>query len=269
MPNQKILLKRSATPGKLPGVGDLNLGEVALNTNDGRLFVKKEVSGVASIVELGVGPTFQLVAGGSPSHAHSVSITGQQALDLIAGVVSSVTSKSSSTSAHTHDVTIKYSAADKGFVLFNASGIATNHATAHTLAANGGGAGSMSELSDVDLTSVANNNILRYNSTTTNWEARAIHTDANTAPSSPLIGDSWYSITANTLYKRVNNGTSDIWLDTTTAGTGSLPSQGGHSGKVLTTNGSTASWGVSFFTMDGGSSTSSDSGFADLIFDLS
>jgi hypothetical protein len=55
MANQKILLKRSATAGKVPAVADLNLGEVALNTNDGRLFIKKEVSGVASIVELGCG----------------------------------------------------------------------------------------------------------------------------------------------------------------------------------------------------------------------
>lgn len=48
-----IKVKRSAVPGKIPQVGDLQLGEFALNTYDGKLFAKKNVNGVESIVEFG------------------------------------------------------------------------------------------------------------------------------------------------------------------------------------------------------------------------
>lgn len=50
-----IKLKRSAVAGKAPAVGDLQLGELALNTHDGLLYAKKSVSGVESIVEIGGG----------------------------------------------------------------------------------------------------------------------------------------------------------------------------------------------------------------------
>ncbi len=45
-----ILLKRSAVPDKSPTTSDLNLGEVAINTYDGDLFIKKD-NGTASIVK--------------------------------------------------------------------------------------------------------------------------------------------------------------------------------------------------------------------------
>jgi hypothetical protein len=38
---QSIILKRSATPGKVPNTSTLNVGEVAINTYDGKLFIKK------------------------------------------------------------------------------------------------------------------------------------------------------------------------------------------------------------------------------------
>jgi hypothetical protein len=49
-----IKLKRSAVAGKAPGTGDLALGELALNTWDGKLYTKKD-NGTASIVELSAG----------------------------------------------------------------------------------------------------------------------------------------------------------------------------------------------------------------------
>lgn len=47
-------LKRSAVEGRVPAVGDLQLGELALNTFDGKLYAKKD-NGTASIVEIGAG----------------------------------------------------------------------------------------------------------------------------------------------------------------------------------------------------------------------
>lgn len=47
-------LKRSAVASKVPTTGDLQLGELALNTYDGKLYTKKD-NGTASIVEIGGG----------------------------------------------------------------------------------------------------------------------------------------------------------------------------------------------------------------------
>jgi hypothetical protein len=47
-----IKIKRSAVAGKAPTTSDLQLGELALNTYDGKLYTKKD-NGTASIVELG------------------------------------------------------------------------------------------------------------------------------------------------------------------------------------------------------------------------
>lgn len=43
-------LKRSAVPGKVPAVADLQLGEIAINTYDGKAYMKKNVSGVETVV---------------------------------------------------------------------------------------------------------------------------------------------------------------------------------------------------------------------------
>lgn len=48
-----IKLKRSAVAGKVPLLGDLELGELAMNTADGKLYLKKSVGGTESIVEVG------------------------------------------------------------------------------------------------------------------------------------------------------------------------------------------------------------------------
>jgi hypothetical protein len=49
-----IKIKRSAVPGKVPTTSDLALGELGLNTWEGKLYTKKD-NGTASIVELSGG----------------------------------------------------------------------------------------------------------------------------------------------------------------------------------------------------------------------
>lgn len=48
---QKILLKRSGVSGSIPTTAQLDLGEVALNTHDGKAFLKKSGSGFESVEE--------------------------------------------------------------------------------------------------------------------------------------------------------------------------------------------------------------------------
>lgn len=47
-------LKRSSVANKVPTTGDLQLGELALNTYDGKLYTKRD-NGTATIVEIGAG----------------------------------------------------------------------------------------------------------------------------------------------------------------------------------------------------------------------
>ena len=46
-----IVLKRSAVPAKIPTTSDLALGEVAINTYDGKMYMKKD-NGTPAIVEV-------------------------------------------------------------------------------------------------------------------------------------------------------------------------------------------------------------------------
>lgn len=50
-----IRIRRSSVASAVPTTTQLALGELAINTNDGKLFLKKDVSGVQSIVEVGAG----------------------------------------------------------------------------------------------------------------------------------------------------------------------------------------------------------------------
>lgn len=65
-----IKIKRSAVQGKVPTTGDLQLGELAVNTYDGKLYTKKSVGGIETIVDLSAG-----TGGGGGSGAYTVSAT--------------------------------------------------------------------------------------------------------------------------------------------------------------------------------------------------
>ena len=67
-----IKLKRSAVPGNIPTTSSLELGELALNTYDGKVFLKKQVGSVQTVVEL-------ISSGGtipSASYANYAAIAG-------------------------------------------------------------------------------------------------------------------------------------------------------------------------------------------------
>lgn len=48
----EIILKRSAVPGKVPTTLDINLGEVAINTYDGVVYIKKNDTVIDTIVKI-------------------------------------------------------------------------------------------------------------------------------------------------------------------------------------------------------------------------
>ena len=53
MADPKIRIRRSATPNKVPETSQLQLGELAINTYDGKLFLEKDQtssSGIATVI---------------------------------------------------------------------------------------------------------------------------------------------------------------------------------------------------------------------------
>ena len=97
---QTVQLKRSATAGAVPSTSDLSLGELALNTYDGKAYIKKNVGGTESIVEVGAEQaTFnsmshnvfnasanQTTFTGTDANGDSLSYTANQILVFLNGV---------------------------------------------------------------------------------------------------------------------------------------------------------------------------------------
>ena len=47
------LQKRTAVPGRRPGISDIALGEIAINTYDGRMYIKRDADGNIDVVQVG------------------------------------------------------------------------------------------------------------------------------------------------------------------------------------------------------------------------
>jgi hypothetical protein len=71
-----ITLKRSSVQGKVPVVGDLALGEIALNTYDGKLFIKKNVGGTETIIDVTANTNLSLT-----SNSSTVSVNSDRGTD--------------------------------------------------------------------------------------------------------------------------------------------------------------------------------------------
>jgi len=77
MADPKIKLKRSATAGKRPTLANLDLGELALNTYDGTLYVRQDTSGVGIATTVrAVNPWSESFGAGHISYSGNVSVTG-------------------------------------------------------------------------------------------------------------------------------------------------------------------------------------------------
>ena len=73
---QTIKLKRSATQGAIPSTSSLDLGEVAINTYDGKMYIKKD-DGTPAVVEIG-----DVTQADVTAHEAALSITKSQVTDL-------------------------------------------------------------------------------------------------------------------------------------------------------------------------------------------
>lgn len=69
MSNQYLKLRRSSVPNKIPDTGSLDFGELALNTYDGLVFMKKSGSAGEEVISIGSG-------GGGTTNTGSFATTG-------------------------------------------------------------------------------------------------------------------------------------------------------------------------------------------------
>jgi len=73
---QTIKLKRSALQGAIPSTSSLDLGEVAINTYDGKMYIKKD-DGTPAVIEIG-----EVTQADVTAHEAALSITKSQVTDL-------------------------------------------------------------------------------------------------------------------------------------------------------------------------------------------
>jgi hypothetical protein len=88
--SQNIKLRRSSVPGRIPSIDQLQLGEIALNTFDGRLFLKQKIDNTETIIAVGessslaVSASYAVTASYSnTSTSASYSLTASYALNAV------------------------------------------------------------------------------------------------------------------------------------------------------------------------------------------
>ena len=84
-----IKVKQSAVASRVPTTGDLVLGELALNTYDGKLYAKKD-NGTASVVQIGASTSSALPVTLYSGSVTNISISNGSLPVLLFGGVTTV-----------------------------------------------------------------------------------------------------------------------------------------------------------------------------------
>lgn len=171
-----LKIKRSSISGKVPLTTDLQLGELAVNTYDGKLFLKKDVGGVESIVDVSAGIdansilTLLKTVDGSGSGLDADLVEGMHAVST--NTVNSIVAR---------DASGNFSAGTITAALSGNASTTTKLATARTISITGDVTGSVSfdGSADASITAtIAANSVALGTDTTGNYVASV----ATTAP---------------------------------------------------------------------------------------
>ena len=79
MANTKFQLKRSVVPGKIPASGDLDIGELALNLSDAKIFSKHSLGNIITLSDYEMANSANIIARASYSQANTATNIGQSA----------------------------------------------------------------------------------------------------------------------------------------------------------------------------------------------
>jgi len=120
--SQNIKLRRSSVPGRIPSIDQLQLGEIALNTYDGRLFLKQNINGTETVIAVGessslaVSASYAVTASyANTSTSASYSLTASYALNAVSSsysvtasyVLNAISSSYAATASSADDFTVR------------------------------------------------------------------------------------------------------------------------------------------------------------------
>ena len=89
----KIINKQSAIPGKRPGIADLDLGEIAINTHDGKMYIKRDANGDIDVVQVGDDPTpnvYYVAKSGKPGNLGTSLSDAFQTIDSAVNLITTL-----------------------------------------------------------------------------------------------------------------------------------------------------------------------------------
>lgn len=213
MADPVIKVKRSAVAGKIPTINDLQLGELAINTYDGKVYIEQDQGAV------GVGTTIIAInpwSVGVGSNTYNTYFTQGNV-----GIGSTLpTSKLFVVGDGNFSGVVTASA-------FYGSGANLTEIIAETSTNVIGGVSSVTSLNVSGISTLgivqissgivtATSGVVTYygdGSKLTGITAVARVTVSATAPSSPIAGDLWYHSTQARLFVYYNDGSSSQWVD--------------------------------------------------------
>ena len=209
MANPKIFIRRSSTPNKVPTSDQLALGELAINTNDGKLYLEKDPNGV------GIGTTVVCVNPfnvGVGSLSYNINFT---AGDVGIGTDNVSTAVgSNNTAVLAAGIVTAYKFYGDGSALTNISGGGGGSASV-TMSTSAPGSPSSGDLWwDTDIGELyvyyADGSSNQWVETSGGSETVVV---SDNAPSSPNGGDLWWESDTGRLKIYYNDGDSAQWID--------------------------------------------------------
>lgn len=222
-----VKLKRSAVARKVPGAADLQLGEIALNTTDGRLFSKKNDGVTDSVVEF-LSTDFAFKTSVVAATTANITLLGTQTIDGVSVVAGDrVLVKNQS------------SASGNGIYIVNGSNWtrATDADTAAELAgaiipvsrgaANAGKVYRCTFLATQSLGTDAVS-ISEFGAATGGGGGNATVTQSlsTSPPSSPSAGNLWWQTDTGSLKIYYDDGNSSQWVDASSGAAGPAGTNG-------------------------------------------
>ena len=255
MADPKIKIRRSATPNKVPTKDQLQLGELAINTYDGKLYLEQDQGGA------GVGNTVIAVnpwnvgVGSTAYNTHFTSgkvgvgtTNAQYNLDIGGNVnfTGNLYQDGSLYTSGTTGVGIKTAGGIVGYAAtiidFRGPGVTTAHYSSvtgiatvnfHSVTSGGGGGNASVTVSDSAPSSPSNGDLwfksdvgelyLWYTDGSSNQWVEASGgsntvVTSDSAPTSPQDGDLWWNSNTGELKVYYNDGNSSQWVDANSEG---------------------------------------------------
>lgn len=229
MPNP-LILKRSAVAGKVPLTTDLQLGELAYNTNDGRLFAKKN-AGSDNIVEFLTGDS-AFKPNVRAATTANITLSGTQTIDGVAVVSADRVLVKDQTTAADNGI---YIVASGAWTRVTDANAAAELAGAVVAVARGTVNGGKIFKTTFTAANVLGTDAMTWTEFGAGGGGGASVTVSGTAPSSPSNGDLWWDTESGDLLIYYSDGTSAQWVAATSNGGGNANSPfgpGGSDGQI-------------------------------------